>query len=316
MADEVTGEIMENQLALVEKAKLDGAVATAHMYPRPTLQKTSEECHEIMMSGGIRLTEDCYYMIPGRMNKKTGKMSEPYTGPNIRLCEMWAAKVGNLATGIGFAQVDRGEMRVTVRAFAHDLETNVRIEEEYSTRILWGGADGEKNALDRARSYAYRNVVTRMYGVHLRLLAEDAMDFVAKTPDVEGLRGKILAAFEAKGVTQEELLGYLKIESADEITGKMIADLRGMYGAEKDGWITFDSVFHPEKEETIEGSVDLDKLNAKEPPPERDDSVPKAPVDQEVKRPPEDEEKPSDVLSDAVAEAEKKSKPPKKEKPS
>ena len=158
--DEVTGEIMsvENKMALVEKAKLDGAIATAKAYPR-NMQACLKECEDLI-TADLNIAEKAYYYLPPRKNKKGG-MSDPIVGPSIRIAELFASTVGNLAIGVGFAEVDKAEQRVNVRAFIHDLEKNVRIEEEYSTRILWAGADAEKNALDRARAYAVRNATTR-----------------------------------------------------------------------------------------------------------------------------------------------------------
>ncbi len=315
-ADDVTGEIVENALALVEKAKLDGAVAWAKNNPRDSFKEIRERCWETMVDDP-EILENSYYETPGRKKKGSNEVAEPFIGPNIRLAEIWAGEVGNTALGIGFAEVNRGDQRVNVRAFAHDLEKNTRIEEEYSTRILWGGADGEKNALDRARSFAFRNCVNRMFGVHLRLLAKKARLALENTSDIEGAWGRTVKAFATWDVTEDSLFEWLgrvhgKSQDAD-VTGEHIAKLRGCYQAILNAFTTVDAQFWPDKtKENFEGTVDMDKLKKGTPPPDRDDSVPKAPKDEEPET--DSPEKPSDILADAVAEADEKSKKTKKEK--
>lgn len=274
--DEVTGELVEgNTLALVEKAKLDGAVAWAKNNPRKPFKTIRERCWETI-ADDQEILENSYYEIPGRKNKKTGQVSAPYVGPNIRLAEIWGGEVGNAALGIGFAEVNRGERMVTVRAFCHDLEKNTRIEEEYSTRILWQTDDGVKNALDRARSYAFRNCITRMFGVHVRMLAEKARLAVENTSDVEGAWKRTLKAFGPWEVTEQDLLDWLerehgKVQDA-ELSGEHIAHLRGCYQAILNNYTTVEDQFHPDqaKEQPAEAEVDLAGVEVKDPPPPKD----------------------------------------------
>lgn len=247
-------------MALVEAAKLDGAVAWAFAHPRKML-KVIDECRELVLSD-LKFAENSFYFIPGRQNRKTGTTSEPFTGPNIRLAELFMSTVANVAVGVGFSEIDRANKVVRVRAFIQDLEKNTRVEEEYTSRILFGGADGEKNALDRARAYAIRNAVVRLFGPQTRRLAEEAMAFVEKNTDVEGARLKLVKIFEGMGVEEAALLKWCDVDSIEKLEAQHITKLRGVYQAITNGYTSVDEQFFPDRKtkDNVEGEVDLESL--------------------------------------------------------
>lgn len=266
VVNEVTGEIVLAEptgMALVERAKLDGAIATAKQWPR-NREAVRAEVGAIIVSD-LRIAEKAFYCLPPR-KKKDGTLGDPITGASVRMAEEILATYGNLNAGVGFAEVDKRAKRVTVRAFVHDMEKNTKVEEEYSVRILWPGDDGEKNALDRARSFAIRNAVFRLFGTDSRMFAEDAMDHVAKTSNVEDVRTKLLEAFGDQDVTEAELLSWCGVAKLEDISAGIIVKLRGLYNAIKDGYTTVQEQFRPSEPEKASANAEdaKEKLKAKQ----------------------------------------------------
>jgi len=112
----------ETQLATA-KMELDSQVATAKQYPRDITQFVNNV--EAVIVNNPELAAQCNYSLT-----KGGSI---ITGPSIRLAEVIMSSWGNLRTGAKVLGHD-GKF-VSVHAFAHDLESNNRIDVEVKRRI-------------------------------------------------------------------------------------------------------------------------------------------------------------------------------------
>jgi len=231
-----------NALQVIARAEIDMQVATAKRWPR----KTDDEIKGKLLDafhGDIKRAESAFYWLPPR-RKKDGTLSEPITGPSVRLAEMYVQHAGNIQSQTRILEVNRADRYVVTQALVWDLENNSRHIEEAQRRITFGGDDGIQLAVTGATSVAYRNAVCRVAGSLIREIAEAAMTAVAH--DLKPKKEKMFEAFEKDfGVSPAQLLKLCDppVASLADITGQHLAQFRGLYQALKQGDTTVDSIF-------------------------------------------------------------------------
>lgn len=236
--DETDVQVIDvGAIAALNQSEIEQQVATAHRYPR-SITRFREQLLE-MATLDQQTADSCIYALP-----RGGKTIE---GPSVRFAEMVQSAWGNLRWGAFVVQVTADH--VVARGFAHDLQTNSAIAIEVRRRVQkpqkWRDADDYKRKLAdmqdlacaAATSIARRNALFSTVPRALTQEAYDAADRCATTGkgSFEELRAAAIAAFVAKGATQQQVFAALGVEGLDDIDGRQIRQLRRLFTAVKDG---------------------------------------------------------------------------------
>lgn len=212
----------------VSAAEVNQQIATAKKYPR-SLQKFRQE-----LLTQATLTEEiaasCYYTVP-----RGGKDIE---GPSTRLAEMVLSCWGNCrATARIVAETDNF---IVAQGIFIDLERNVAVGVEVNRRIV--DARGNRFNLDMigvtaaaAMSIALRNAVFKgIPRVFIDEAYEAAKATVAgKLATLSDKRNRMLEAFKAYGVTEQQILAKVEKEGMADIGERELVTLRGYLTAIK-----------------------------------------------------------------------------------
>lgn len=215
------------------KHEIEAAVVLAKRFPRnedDAFGKLMESCHRFNFAIGAR------YKFP-RGGKSIEGPSAPFTREVARC---W----GNIRYGLDITQ-DSEDMR-SVRGWAWDMETNVRVSQDATFKKLiyrkkggWVKPDERdlRELTNRQGAITVRNCLLQILPPHL---ASDAVRECVKTveanvaKDPDDARHKMVMAFGSIGVSVGELEEYLG-HPLRQATAKEIADLRGIWKSISDG---------------------------------------------------------------------------------
>lgn len=225
-------------VALLNKSEIDMQVATAHKYPRSIKRFRDETLQMVTLNESVAAS--CIYALP-----RGGKTIE---GPSARFAEVIASAWGNCRAGARVVS-EQGDF-ITAQGVFHDLERNVAITFEVQRRIT--DSRGNRYNADMigvtgnaASSIALRNAILK--GVP-KAFWEDMYQAARKTVmgDVKTLanrRAEAIKAFQAFGITQQQLLDKLEIEGVEDIGLEHLVILRGLITAIKEGDTTPEQAF-------------------------------------------------------------------------
>jgi len=227
------GQVIDQPEAQVSIASSDWdqQVRTAKRWPRDIVQFKRDLL--AMATVDEETASSCQYSLP-RANK-------PIEGPSVRLAEMAVSTYGNLQVS---SQVTGHDDRwVYAETVVRDLEKNIAIGVRVKRRIT--DRHGRTYSDDMigvtgmaALAISFRNAVFKVvpaafigaaYRASQQMLEESA------GADLKRAVPAMLAAFKDKGVTEEEVLRYLRVEKPSDIRGIHIVRLRGVINALKDG---------------------------------------------------------------------------------
>lgn len=223
-----------------ERAEIDARIATAHKYPRNIT--TFREQALAMATMDEETAESCYYQLP-----RGGKTIE---GPGIRLAEIVNSAWGNMDCCAWVHEIQ--DHWVVARAYAHDLEKNVRVSFEVRRRITdkYGKRYNEDMILvtaNAACAISLRNaifrVVPKAYVDHVMQAAKKVAIGDAST--LATRRAKALAYFNSLNVTNDQILAFLKKPGIDDVDLKDLETLTGLKTAIKEGATTVEEIFSP-----------------------------------------------------------------------
>jgi len=218
-------------------------------------------------------------------------------GPTIRLAEVLARAWGNVE--YGFREVGRGADFSEVEAFCYDYQTNTKVTRQFQVRH-WRDKKGGGAALTEERD-KYEMVANqaqrRVRACILEVVPGDITDMAVEAcratlgkevGNIEEAVPKMLSAFEAVGVTQEEIEDYLQ-RSVKSIVPADIVNLRRVMNSIKQGVASKDEFFkRPEKKVDPKGKK-LGESFSQPPKPEQP-----SPVAPRLQPSPEQEDPPAD----------------------
>lgn len=251
-----SGELMEREvaapdsgtLALISRAELDQQITTARAYPR-SLRRFMDETREM-----VTLTEDiaesCMYALP-----RGGKTIE---GPSARFAEMIASAWGNCRAGARVVAEERDF--VVAQGIFHDLEKNVAITYEVKRRIT--NRSGQRFDTDMigvtgnaACAIALRNAVLKgIPKAFWNPLYHEARKVAVGTVEtLANKRAAMLTYFQKLGVTEQMILAKLEKAGVEDIGLDELAVLKGVATSIKEGEITPEAAFAPEREQPKSG---------------------------------------------------------------
>ena len=229
-----------------EKALIDVQVATAKAYPRNMRRATENAI--VVATMDVETAASCNYALP-----RAGKN---ITGPSVHLANIILQQWGNLR--VDSRVIGNDGKHVTSESICHDLETNIAVRVQVKRKIT--NAQGKTFNEDMitvtgnaANSIAKRNavfsvipksVVNKVYKAAIGLLTGDISDatklLAKRTQIVNGLK-------DMYGVTEAEILKSIGKAALDHIGAEEIVTLIGFGQAIKDGDVTAETVFRPEK---------------------------------------------------------------------
>lgn len=165
------------------------------------------------------------------------------TGPSIRLAEAAARAWGNM--NYGFREVSRRPGESECEAYAWDLETNTKAVRQFTVRHRRDTRQGGKDVTEERDIYEVMasQAQRRVRAVILEIIPGDIMEdavyecqktMTAKVGDIHEAAAKLVAAFEAFGVTRaaiEKRLGH----RLDAIQAAQILAFRRIYTSLNDG---------------------------------------------------------------------------------
>lgn len=238
----VEGELIEVHDDSQERAMLDIQIVTAKRYPRSV--KQFKEAALGMACLDEETAASCFFTLP------RGKA--PIQGPSIRLAEICATAWGHIHAQVVIEDI--GSTHITARAVAWDMQNNVRIGQEVKRRIT--DRQGRRYNEDMigvtcnaATSIALRNAIFRViprayvdaiYKEARRVAVGDAKTLAAR-------RISMVQYFAKLGISEDRLLMAVDAPSVEDITLDMLASLKGMATAIKDGDTSIEDCF-PEAE--------------------------------------------------------------------
>ena len=234
-----------------ESITVDAQVATAKAYPRSV---------ELAVRNAITaatLDPETAASMTYSL-KRSGKV---IIGPSARLAEVMVQAWGNVRADI--EPLDEEEKYVTAMATCFDVESNVAIRLKVRRRAT--DKRGKKFSDDMlvvtfnaAASVAYRNAVLKVIPAAIWRKVWDEAKRVAtgEGPALEARRTKALEWFLEKGVSAEQVYAYLGVNGIEDIDARLLLILLGMAQAVKDGDVTVESMFRPERSD--EGAAELE----------------------------------------------------------
>jgi len=229
----------------LQRAEIDVQIATAKRYPRSIAQFKATATE--MVSMDEETAESCIYRRP----VGGGKVAE---GMSVRMAEIVASCYGNIR--VGTMIIEQTERQVKARGFCHDVQNNVAatVEVVESTIKANGQPYDERMRVvvaKAAAAKAYRDAVFKVVPRGLcKALEEmarqvaigDATTFTKRRDAVMGWLARI-------GVDGPRAFAALGIKGVEDIGVEQLVTLTGYKTAIKDGEITVDEAFPPNRRE-------------------------------------------------------------------
>lgn len=240
---EVTSIKKSESLEALNRSEIDVQIATAKQYPRDVV--TAKNTIAALATIDAETADECFYSLTRK--GRDGKESA-IEGPSVRLAEIAATCWGNLR--VASRIIGNDGKTLTAQGICHDLETNVAVSSEVQRRICT--KDGKTFSDDMqvvtgnaAAAIAFRNAVFKIIpkAVINSALKEIRQFQKNSITDLASTIQKIVAVFAKKGVTEEMLTKYLRIESINDITADMVIQLRGVNTAINEGTTTVKETF-------------------------------------------------------------------------
>jgi len=230
-------------LEAINRAEVDIQIATAKKYPRDINEALNKIATYAKMDK--ETAEDCFYVLRRRGANGQENVIE---GLSVRMAEIIAGAWGNIRVQTRITGND-GKM-ITAQAICHDLETNYAVSKEVNRRITdkFGRTYSEDMQVvtgNAASSIAFRNAVLAVIpkAITKKVINEVKQVALGQSIDLEQSRQNIIIYFKKIGVSEEQVLSYLDINSINEIDQAKVFELRATANAIKEGTTTVQETF-------------------------------------------------------------------------
>lgn len=228
-------------IASLQRAEVEMAIATARQYPRDL-----QHFRDVIMSMATTddlTAQECFYMIP---RGRDGTIE----GPSVRLAEIAMTAYGNIQVESMITGED--EKFVYATGCCRDLENNVATRESVRRSIV--NKHGQRFSTDMilvtgqaAVSIAWRNAVLRVIPrAYITPVFQRCRSIVSgDVATLANRRTEVLKRLQSLGVSSERVLLRLGHNVIDEITVGNVGDLIGMGTAIKENQVNVDEAFPP-----------------------------------------------------------------------
>jgi hypothetical protein len=231
--NQTSGELVTAEAADRAAKEIEGMMIVAKKYPRD-----ESRCFQMVMKSCQRFTfaEEAAYAYP--------RGDTQVTGPAVYLARELARIWGNISHGCKI--INDTEHHRTIRCFAHDFETNTRVESdaEFSKMIYrrnkgWIKPDERdlRELTNRHAAIAVRNCILHVLPNDLVTDALDACQMTIESgikEDPEKHTKTVLKSFLSLKITADDLKKYLGCE-VGKASPAQIASLRLIYSSIRDG---------------------------------------------------------------------------------
>ena len=200
-------------LTAIQRAEIDGQIATAKAYPRSMAQFARDARELVTMDE--EMAQACIYSLP----RGKGRDRKVITGPSARFAEIISYTFGNSRSGGRI--VDVGKDYITGQGVFHDLEKNVMITIEVQRRIT--DSNGRRYNADMigvtgnaAIAIAVRNAQLKGIPKAIWMPIYEAARLTA-VGDIKTLptrREAALSYFTKAGVAAEQVFAKLEVAEA------------------------------------------------------------------------------------------------------
>lgn len=227
-------------LEVVTRSEIDMQIATAKQWPR----HIEQVLQNIVSLATIdeETAADCFYAV-----RRGGEMIE---GPSVRMAEIFASSWGNLR--IGTRIVDNDGKTITAQGICHDLETNVCIQVEVKRRITDRNGrtfsdDMQVVTGNAASAIAFRNAIFKVIPKAVTKTAMEQIQRAAigKANEAESKRTQLINWYKKRGITVEEILQYMNVNSLNELDIDKVMVLRATANAIKEGSMSVEEFRNP-----------------------------------------------------------------------
>lgn len=252
-------------LTAIVSAEIDKQISTAKAYPRDIMRAISRIRTLATMDQDT--ASECFYVLR-RGGHGSGAAIE---GISIRMAEIVASQWGNMRVQARI--IANNGKTITAQGVCHDLESNYAASVEVSRRITDKSGrtyndDMQAVTAQAACAIAFRNAVNKVVpkSILKRIYEEVKKVSVGQALDLESSRQNVVLYFQKIGVTEEQLFDYLGIHKREEIDSEMVAELRSIAAAIKDGHTTAQELFvtpHEEKKATDEAKAKAQQAASK-----------------------------------------------------
>lgn len=235
--------VAAQQASVVQE--IQGAIMVAQRFPRDeagAMAKLVKSCERPSFA------ESAAYAFP--------RGGQTVKGPSVNLAREAARLWGNIRYGVHI--VNETPLQRTVRAWAWDMETNNKVEQDdtfekliYRKKGGWQKPDERdlRELTNRRAAIAIRNCLLQLLP---KDMVEDAMRQADETiekgikDDPQAHKKKLVQSFLGLGVEPEQLAKFLK-HSVDKCSPKEIAELRQIYVSIRDGNSSWSDHLPPEE---------------------------------------------------------------------
>jgi len=254
-------EIVERQevpatvAAMLSAAELEQQIATARRFPR-SIKRFLSEAHDLA-TWSAEAAEQSIYAVP-----RDGKIIR---GPSARFAEILLARYGNCR--VSSRIVNEDDQWITAQGIFHDLETNSATANEVRRRIT--DKRGRKFSIDMigttanaASSIAARNAILRGIPRAVWQTVFEACERTIAGSDkpLQDRRDAALLHFKRLGATPERVFAALDVAGLEEIGTDELITLQGIRQAIKDGELTIDEAFPPQRPSVAPGTSRVDEV--------------------------------------------------------
>lgn len=234
-------------LAQIEQSRAVAEVQASMVLARANPRNEQVAEYKIMQSCKRKSLAEC-------ASYSFRRGGEIVTGASIRLAEEIARHWGNMQ--YGFREIGRAEESSEVEAFAHDLETNVRVTRKFQVKHWRDTKQGGKKITEERDKYELiaNMAQRRVRACLLELVPGDIVEaaeeackatLIGSIGDTAAKAKEIVAAFAPVGVTAEMIEGYLQ-RKLSSIVPADIVTLQRIYRSIKDGVAAVEEFFKAE----------------------------------------------------------------------
>lgn len=240
-------------IAQINQQEMLTAIDVAQKYPRDLMKVKAAV--GLLACIDQETAKACFYSKPLGKNKDTGK-EEFATGPSIRLAEIVATQYRNIRFGSRI--VENGDKWVTVQGVTIDLENNISYTADVQ-RSIWSNKNGGyrysnsmiETTTKAAGAIAVRDSIFKviplgLFASELKKIKETATGANSGIPVAERLE-KAFLQFHKYKITPAQIMEQLGIKDMDQATEEHLETLIGLFNAIKDGEITPEDAFAPNK---------------------------------------------------------------------
>jgi len=227
------------------KAEIDSQILTARAFPRNVRQFIIDA--KTLSCLDRETAESCIYSLP-----RAGKNLR---GASVRLAEIVASTYGNLR--VGSQIISNDGKKITSRAYAHDLESNLFVSVELTGKITDKTGKVYSEDMQTVTSNAlnaktFRNAIFKVVPMAFvkGVIKEVEKVIIGDKKDISTRRLDALKYFEDKGVNNKRVFEVLEVSGIENIGEEELLTLIGFVNAIKNNEATIEDCFPVTKPES------------------------------------------------------------------